>query len=46
MERRVDKQAFAQILLDSIETGIFRDVVPKQMKMVQEGYQQSNKEGW
>lgn len=38
MERRVDKQAFAQILLKSVETGIFRDCDPKTMKIVSEGY--------
>lgn len=38
MERRVDKQAFAQILLDSVSQGIFRNVEPKSTKLVEEGY--------
>ena len=39
MERRSDKQAFAQILLDSMSEGIFRNLEPAKTKIVTEGYQ-------
>lgn len=39
MERRADKQAFAHMLNESIRHGFFREVVPANIKMVQEGYQ-------
>ena len=38
MERRSDKQAFAQILLDSMSEGIFRDLEPEKTMIVTEGY--------
>lgn len=41
MERRADKQAFAQILANSIETGIFRGVDKSTVKPIQIGFQQS-----
>lgn len=40
MESRQNKQAFAQILLDSMTNGIFRDLTPEVTKTVEEGYQQ------
>jgi len=39
MERRADKQAFAQLLSDSIKNGFFRDVTPAMTKVIKEGYQ-------
>lgn len=38
MERRADKQAFAQILANSIETGIFRGVDKSTVKPIQIGF--------
>ena len=38
MERRADKQAFAQILVDSIESGIFRNVDAKTTKKATLGF--------
>lgn len=40
MERRADKQAFAQLLIDSINNGFFRDVTPATTKLIKQGYQQ------
>jgi len=38
MERRMDKQAYARILLDSVKGGFFRGCLPNQMRLVDEGF--------
>jgi hypothetical protein len=42
MERRVDKQSFAQLLLNSVKGGVLREVNDREILKVQPGYQVEN----